>query len=188
MNAAHEQADSDHLIYANLAIIVAADPDGVIGSDNQLPWHLPDDLRHFRAITTGHTVLMGRKTYESIGRPLPNRRNLVLSRREDWQHPAGVEVFPDIATAMTAAGNEQVFAIGGAEIFRWALPRAHTLYLTRVHCSYPGTVYLPDIGSGWQQVEEQFHPADATHSCAFSFQRWIRDPQKNAQVQDDYYP
>jgi len=159
----------------NLAIIVAADPNGVIGHDNRLPWHLPDDLRQFRALTTGHTLLMGRKTFASIGRPLPQRRNLVLTRQRDWLAPPGIEVFPDPESAVAAAGSTRVFVIGGAEVFRWGLPRAQTLYLTRVQQNYPGTVFLPALGSGWQLIDERFHPADVEHASAFTFQHWSRE-------------
>ena len=156
-----------------LEIVVAMDPDGVIGRDNQLPWHLPDDLRHFKRITTGHTVVMGRRTHESIGRPLPNRRNVVLSRRPGWQAP-GIEVQPDLDSALAAAGDEPVFIIGGAELFRETLPRAAVLHLTRVHECFPGDVHFPPPGPGWELVWEEVHEADARHACGFTFQRLER--------------
>lgn len=156
-----------------LQIIVAMDPDGVIGRDNRLPWHLPEDLRHFKRITTGHTVVMGRRTYESIGRPLPNRRNIVLSRQADWEAP-GIEVHADLDSALAAAGEGPVFVIGGAELFRETLPRAAVLHLTRVHQRYPGDVHFPDAGKDWILTWEEMHPADARHASAFTFQRLER--------------
>jgi dihydrofolate reductase len=156
-----------------LEIIVAMDPDGVIGRDNQLPWHLPDDLKHFKRITTGHTVVMGRRTYESIGRPLPNRRNFVLSRQSGWQAP-GVERQPDLASALAAAGEGPVFIIGGAELFREALPRAAVLHLTRVHRQFPGDVHFPPTGDDWEVAWEEVHPSDTRHESGFTFQRLER--------------
>ncbi|MFO8154246.1 dihydrofolate reductase [Thioalkalivibrio sp.] len=156
-----------------LEIVVAMDPDGVIGRNNQLPWHLPDDLRHFKRITTGHTVVMGRRTHESIGRPLPNRRNIVLSRRTGWE-ASGIEVQPDLDTALATAGNGPVFIIGGAELFRETLPRAAVLHLTRVHERFPGDVHFPPIGDGWELVWEEVHEADSRHASGFTLQRLER--------------
>jgi dihydrofolate reductase len=156
-----------------LEIIVAMDPDRVIGRDNGLPWHLPDDLKHFKRITTGHTVVMGRRTYESIGRPLPDRRNIVLSRQSAWAAP-GVEVCPDLETALAAADQGPVFIIGGAELFREALPRAAVLHLTRVHERFPGDVHFPPTAGGWEVVWEDTHEPDARHACGFTFQRLER--------------
>jgi dihydrofolate reductase len=154
-------------------IIVAMDPDRVIGRDNQLPWHLPDDLRYFKRITSGHTVVMGRRTYESIGRPLPNRRNIVLTRQTGWQAP-GVEVHANLDAALAAAGDGPVFVIGGAELFRAALPRAAVLHLTRVHRCYPGDVHFPSEGHGWTVTWEEKHEADARHESGFTIQRLER--------------
>jgi len=156
-----------------LELIVAMDPDQVIGRDNQLPWHLPDDLRHFKRVTDGHTVLMGRRTHESIGRPLPNRRNLVLSRRPGW-NPEGIEVFPDLDSALAAAGPDRIFIIGGADLFRLTLPRAAVLHLTRVHERFIGDVFFPPLGAGWNVVWEHSHDADERHTSAFTIQRLER--------------
>ncbi|MFO8003863.1 dihydrofolate reductase [Thioalkalivibrio sp.] len=156
-----------------LQIIVAMDPDRVIGRDNQLPWHLPEDLRHFRRITNGHTLVMGRRTHESIGRPLPNRRNIVLSRQAHWQAP-GVEVHPDLESALAAADDGPVFVIGGAELFREALPRAAVIHLTRVHRRFPGDVHFPLAGAGWSVAWEEEHAQDAQHESGFTLQRLER--------------
>lgn len=156
-----------------LELIVAMDPDGVIGRDNALPWHLPDDLRHFKQLTSGHTLVMGRKTHESIGRPLPERRNLVLTRQPDWTAP-GVEVFGDLDAALAAAGTDRVFIIGGAALFQATLPHAAVLHRTLVHERHPGDVYFPDMGADWTVVWAQVHAADAQHACGFTLERLER--------------
>jgi dihydrofolate reductase len=153
-----------------ISIIVAAAQNGVIGSDNQLPWRLPDDLRHFKALSLGKPVVMGRKTFESIGRPLPGRANIVVSRRRDLQID-GVTVVASIDAALAAAGPvPEVVVIGGAEIFRQVLPQTHTIHLTRVHAQVPGDVIFPPLDpAAWREVATEHHPADARHPYAFSF-------------------
>lgn len=159
-----------------VSVIVALDEAGTIGRDGGLPWHLPDDLRRFKATTMGHVLVMGRKTCESIGRALPGRRSLVLSRNPAWRPPEGVEVVPDVDTALArAAGAERVFVIGGAEVFRAALPRADELLVTRVHATVAGDVRFPDVDwEAWTLVSDEFHPADERHPLAFSFRRFAR--------------
>lgn len=154
----------------HLSLIVAMTPGRVIGRDNGLPWHLPDDLRRFKAITLGKPVVMGRRTFESIGRPLPGRRNIVLSRRTDFA-PAGVEVVRDLDAAVAAAGDAaEIMVIGGAEIYALALPRATRLYVTEVHGEVAGDVRFPAIDpAAWQEVESVEHPADARHAHAMTF-------------------
>lgn len=164
---------TSNAIDPRLELIVAMDPDRVIGRDNQLPWHLPDDLRYFKRTTTGHTVLMGRRTYESIGRPLPNRRNLVLSRQPGWA-AQGIEVFADLDSALDAAGPDRIFIIGGADLFRVALPRTAVLHMTRVHDRFPGDVFFPPLGEGWNVAWEEPHAADERHASAFTIQRLER--------------
>ncbi|WP_018870876.1 dihydrofolate reductase [Thioalkalivibrio sp. ALgr3] len=156
-------------------IIVALDPDHVIGRDNDLPWRLPDDLRHFKRVTAGHPVIMGRRTFESIGRPLPKRRNLVLTRQTDWQQPEGVEVFSDLDKALANIDSGPAFVIGGAGLFAEALPRTGVLHLTRVHERHPGDTYFPAIDPAeWTLIESEYHPADEQHACAFTFERLER--------------
>src|SRR6478609_9051985 len=114
-----------------VSLVVAAAQNNVIGKGNALPWDLPNDLKHFREVTAGHAIVMGRKTFESIGRPLPKRRNLVITRQEGYQ-PKGVEVFGSLEAALAAVpADEEVFVIGGGEIFKQALPGADRIYLTR---------------------------------------------------------
>jgi len=117
--------------------------------------------------------VMGRRTYESIGRPLPNRRNIVLSRQPDWEVP-GVEVYPNLESALAAAGQGPIFIIGGAELFRETLPKSAVLHLTRVHERYPGDVHFPPIGDDWELAWEEAHEPDARHNSGFTFQRLER--------------
>lgn len=153
-----------------ISLIAAVAENGVIGSQNALPWHLPDDLRKFRAITTGHTIISGRKNYESIGKPLPHRRNIVVSRQRDYEAP-GCDVVHSLDEALAAAASEtEVFVIGGAEIYRQALPLASRLYLTEIHASVAGDTRFPTFERAeWQETAREFHAADARHAHAFSF-------------------
>lgn len=141
---------------------VAVSENNVIGKNNDLPWNLPEDLKHFREITSGKTVLMGRKTYESIfarlKKPLPNRKNVVITRQEDYQVPEGVLVFPDLTSAFEKLVNEDIYVIGGAEIYKQALPLAKKMYLTRVKGSYEGDAFFPEVNfNEWQKVEQEDH-------------------------------
>ncbi|OJJ19409.1 diacylglycerol kinase [marine bacterium AO1-C] len=127
-----------------ISIVVAVAENGVIGKDNQLPWRLSSDLKHFKKLTTGHAVLMGRKTYESIGKPLPKRTNLIITRNEAYQ-AAGCEVFASIEHALEFAqksGEDEVFVIGGAQIYQQVLPQVNTVYLTKVKAEVVGDAYF----------------------------------------------
>jgi dihydrofolate reductase len=159
-----------------VALIVAMDEAGTIGREGQLPWHLPDDLRRFKATTMGHVLLMGRRTCESIGRALPGRRSLVLSRDPAFRPPEGVAVARDFDAALVAVADaDRVFVIGGAEVYRIALGRADELLVTQVHATVVGDVRFPRVAWGaWSLVEEEFHAADARHAFAFSFRRFTR--------------
>ncbi|WP_019624663.1 dihydrofolate reductase [Thioalkalivibrio thiocyanoxidans] len=155
-------------------LIVALDPDHVIGRDNDLPWHLPKDLQHFKRVTDGHPIIMGRRTFESIGRPLPKRRNLVLTRQADWQTD-GVEVYPDLDSALASIPEGPAFVIGGAGLFAEALPRASVLHLTRVHEPHAGDTWFPAINpDDWDCVWSEHHAPDDRHACGFTFQRLER--------------
>ena len=152
-----------------ISMVVAMDENGLIGRDGALPWRLPADLRHFRQLTLGKTVLMGRKTWDSLGKPLDGRRNWVLSRDPAF-HPAGCEVFASFEDALAAPGDGELVVIGGAELFRRALPLARTLHLTRVHARVEGDTYFPDWReSEFRRAGVQSHPADARHAHAYSF-------------------
>ena len=153
-----------------ISLIVAMAQNGVIGRDNALPWRLPEDLRRFRAFTLGKPILMGRKTFESIGRPLPGRLNLVLTRDRGWC-AAGVIVVHSVEEALERAGaSEELVAIGGAEIYRLVLPFARRIYLTHVHADVPGDIYFPDFDpTQWADVEYSTHPADGEHAYPVTF-------------------
>ena len=143
----------------NLVLIAALAENGVIGAAGKIPWHISDDLKRFKRLTLGHPVVMGRKTYDALGKPLPGRRNLVLTHG-----PAipGVECFAGLAAALAACGDETVFIIGGAEVYRQALPLAQTLLLTHVHQTVAGDTKFPDYDPGcWREVAREEHPGHA---------------------------
>lgn len=160
-----------------LAIIVARARNGVIGRDNALPWHLPEDLRHFKRTTTGHAVLMGRRTHESIGRPLPGRRNLVVSRTPGYA-PAGVEVFASLPEALNACGSdEEVFVIGGAQLYDAALPLADRAIVTEIDIDVEGDARFPALDApplqqAWQPVaREEARSADGLRYAIVTYAR-----------------
>lgn len=145
------------------------DEDGIIGRDGQLPWRLPEDLKHFRRLTLGKTVLMGRKTWDSLGKPLEGRRNWVLSRDAAFR-PAGAEVFAALELALAAHGPGELVVIGGAELYRQVLPMARKIHLTRVHARVTGdTRFPPWNAADFRQTAVADHPADARHAHAYSF-------------------
>lgn len=151
----------------------------VIGVHNTLPWRLPADLKHFRLLTSGHPVIMGRRNYESIGKPLSDRTNIVISRNIGYQAP-GCLVVHSIEEAFSAAHNDpEIFVIGGAEIYRQALTRANRLYLTQVHANISGDTYFPEFDrSQWQEVSREAHPADEKNPHAYTF--FVYDRVNNA--------
>jgi dihydrofolate reductase len=153
-----------------ISLVVAATENDVIGRDNGMPWHLPDDLKYFKARTMGKPMLMGRKTFESIGKPLPGRTSLVLTRDATWRAD-GVVVVGSLDEALAWAHDvPELCAIGGAEIFRLVLPLARRLFLTRIHATVPGDTFLPKIDlSEWREVERVEHPADERHAYPMSF-------------------
>jgi dihydrofolate reductase len=155
----------------------------VIGRDGGLPWHLPKDLQYFKKLTVDHTVIMGRKTFDEIKRPLDNRRNVVISRNQDFK-PHGVTVVPTLQEALALGATEpEVFVIGGGEILRLALPRADRLYLTVVHATVEGDTFFPEFDKDGYVLEADVrHEADQRHAYAFSFRtyRRIRPPTPRA--------
>jgi dihydrofolate reductase len=153
-----------------VSIIVAMAENRVIGRDNALPWRLPNDLKHFKRLTMGHPIILGRRNYESIGRPLPGRRNIVVTRQRHYAAP-GCIVVHSLDEAWRAAGDDpEVFVIGGAELYAQALPRAARLYLTRVHAAVAGDTRFPDFDeAGWRELARERHEPDADHAYAYSF-------------------
>ena len=158
-----------------VSLVAAVAANRVIGRGGGLPWRLPDDLKHFKRLTLDHTVIMGRKTFEEIQRPLANRRNVVISRRRAWR-PHGVTVVPSLEEALALGANEdEVFVIGGGEIYQLALPLADRLYLTVVGAEVEGDTLFPSLGeAAWVLEEEEHHPADERHSYPFTFRTYRR--------------
>ncbi|MGA7272669.1 MAG: dihydrofolate reductase [Acidimicrobiia bacterium] len=143
-----------------VTLVAAVARNRVIGRHGGLPWHIPGDLPRFKRLTLGHTLVMGRRTYESIGRPLPGRRTIVVSRRHDWQ-PEGVTVVGSVEAALREAGadEEEVFVVGGGEIYRQTLDRAEVLELTEVDAEPDGDVLFPEVDwSRWEEVSRRDHP------------------------------
>ncbi len=163
-----------------ISLIVAASLDDVIGKGEQLPWRLPNDLRYFKKMTVGHHVLMGRKTYDSLGKykPLPDRINMVITRQEHFNAP-GCEVFRDIQSAIAyakAAGEEELFIIGGGTIYSTCIEMADRIYLTRVHTTIEaGDTHFPKINANeWELVSLKSHSINEKHVFAYDFQLWER--------------
>ncbi|WP_421272370.1 type 3 dihydrofolate reductase [Aeromonas taiwanensis] len=161
-----------------ISMIAAMAHDRVIGLDNQMPWHMPADLAHFKRVTLGKPVLMGRKTFESIGRPLPGRRNLVISRNAGFNAP-GIEVFSSIdevlATLSEIGTPDELMVIGGGHLYGQLLPRADRLYLTRIDLAVAGDTRFPAFDDEqWRLVESEAHPADEKNPHPYCFETWQR--------------
>ncbi|MBL0625216.1 type 3 dihydrofolate reductase [Aeromonas jandaei] len=160
-----------------ISMIAAMAHDRVIGKDNQMPWHMPADLAHFKRVTLGKPVLMGRKTFESIGRPLPGRRNLVISRNPDYQAD-GIEVVGSVEAALALlTDNEvaEVMVIGGGHLYAELLPKADCLYLTRIELEVEGDTRFPAFADEqWQCVEREVHQADEKNPHPYRFETWLR--------------
>jgi dihydrofolate reductase len=159
-----------------LSVIVAMAANRVIGHENRLPWHLPADLQHFKQITMGKPILMGRKTYESIGRPLPGRTNIVITRDKNYVAEGCVVVHSMEEALKAAADSEEVMVIGGAEFYRQALPYAVTLYLTIVEGDFEGDAFFPELDDKqWHEVERTDYQPDEKNPHAYSFVRLERN-------------
>ncbi len=157
-----------------ISMITAMTPDYVIGINNQLPWHLPADLAHFKAITSGKPIIMGRKTYDSIGRPLPKRQNIVISRHAIIEHPDVLVVrSPQEALAATEQAPE-IMIIGGAQLYESWLSRAHRLYITWVQAKIKGDTFFPTFGNEWAKVSSQKHEADEKNRYHYQFDLYER--------------
>ena len=154
----------------SINLIVAMAKNRVIGINNKMPWHLPADFAWFKKTTLGHPVVMGRKTFESIGKPLPGRRNIVVSRNSSWR-AEGCEVFNSLTAALAGSGaTEQTFIIGGASLYQETLPIADRLYVTEVDASPKGDTFFPTLASNqWQEQWREHHAADAKNAYAMDF-------------------
>lgn len=163
----------------DLVLVVARAKNGVIGKDGAMPWHIPEDLRRFKRMTVGKPVIMGRKTFESIGKPLPGRQNIVLTRDADW-HADGVMVAPNLASAVAAAGLDPraradgIMVIGGAQVYAEALPSATRIELTEVDAEPAGDTLLPAFDPArWRETAREMHPADGDRP-GFAFVTLVR--------------
>jgi dihydrofolate reductase len=166
-----------------ISIIVAVAKNNAIGKDNQMIWRLSSDLKRFKRLTTGHHILMGRKTFESLGRPLPNRTNIVVTRNKDYR-PEGALIFNSVPEALQHcrdAGEDELFVIGGGEIYRSLIPAADKMYLTRVMTAPEGDTYFPEFDEGaWMVTLEEAHLADQKNDHNFIFIDMERREAKNA--------
>ncbi|MTV41177.1 dihydrofolate reductase [Duganella radicis] len=153
---------------SNLTIIVATDAQRGIGINNTLPWKLPEDLAHFKRLTTGHPIIMGRKTFDSIGRPLPNRRNIVITRNTEWRHE-GVETVGSIEAAIALLDGAEGFVIGGAEIYKQSLQLADQLIITQIAHTFDCDAFFPEIdAAAWQETTREEH-VSATSGLKYAF-------------------
>lgn len=159
-----------------LSIAVAVGENYAIGKNNQLLWHMPADLKFFKQTTSGHTVIMGRKTFDSVGRPLPNRRNIVITRDATLKID-GVEVVNSLDEALSISKDEEkdVFIVGGAEIYRQALPKTNTLFLTTIHHNFEADTFFPEIDkSEWRLISSEPHKADEKNKYDYTFEVFER--------------
>ncbi|MGK5014897.1 dihydrofolate reductase [Janthinobacterium sp. HLS12-2] len=153
---------------SHLTIIVATDQQGGIGIDNTLPWKLPEDLAHFKRLTTGHPILMGRKTFDSIGRPLPNRRNIVITRNPDWRHE-GVEAVSSVEAAIALLDGAEGYVIGGAEIYKQSLALAQRLIITEIGQTFDCDAFFPAVDQAvWQETAREAHVSEKS-GLAYAF-------------------
>lgn len=158
-----------------ISIIVAVASNGIIGGGNSMLWHISEDLRRFKRITSGHPVIMGRKTFEAIGRPLPQRRNIVITRQKDYAHE-GITVVGSLEEAIDMfAPEEEVFVTGGGQIYAQALPLAEKLYLTTVMRDYEGDTKFPEWDRNeWREVSREYHDRGENYPYPFEYTDWER--------------
>ncbi len=157
----------------NISIIVAAAENNVIGKDNDMPWRLSADLKRFKKLTMGHHIVMGRKTFESIGKPLPGRTSVIITRNKDYKQE-GCIVVHSLEEALQTINDDEIFVIGGGEIYNMAFEKADKLYLTRVHASLEGDTCIPEVNNRWQEVEREDFQKDEKNQYDYSFIDYIR--------------
>ncbi|MEO6404975.1 MAG: dihydrofolate reductase [Ferruginibacter sp.] len=164
-----------HLNGAKISLLVAASTNNAIGKNGQLLWHLPNDLKYFKNMTWGMTVLMGRKTFEAVNKPLPGRINIVITSKENWKSE-NVWVAKDIAEGLKQAAStncKEIFIIGGGEIYKQTMDIADRIYMTRVHAELEGDTYFPEIDEDkWHLVKKEDFNADEKHAYPYSFETW----------------
>lgn len=158
-----------------LTLIAAAGENNALGKDNDLVWHLPDDFRRFKKLTSGHNIIMGRKTFDSFPQPLPNRTHVVVTRKENWKK-AGIVVVHSLERAIElTADDPQPFIIGGGEIYKQSMDVADRIELTRVHGTFEADTFFPEINEKeWELTAEEFHDKDEKHKYAFTYLTYDR--------------
>jgi dihydrofolate reductase len=156
-----------------IILIAAAAENYALGKNNQLLWHLPDDFKRFKQVTTGHHIIMGRKTFESFPKPLPNRTHVIITRQKNY-HPEGCIVVDSLEKAIAACPeNQDIFIIGGGETYKLAMPVADKIDLTRVHATFDADTFFPEIDAAqWKLVSSEFHPKDDKHAYDFTFEQY----------------
>ena len=159
-----------------LTLIAATSTNNALGKDNQLVWHLPDDFKRFKALTSEHYIIMGRKTFESFPKPLPNRTHVIITRNKSYEAPEGCMVVSSLEEAIKVCPkNEDVFIIGGGEIYKQSIDMADKVELTRVHTTVEADTFFPEINpEHWNLVFEEQHPKDEKHAFDFTFQTFIK--------------
>ncbi|MBA3985906.1 MAG: dihydrofolate reductase [Flavobacteriales bacterium] len=158
-----------------ITIIAAVSENNALGKDNDLVWHLPDDFKRFKQLTTGHHIVMGRKTFESFLKPLPNRIHIVITRDENYKKEGAVVVHSLKEALKIAKKDKQPYIIGGGEIYKQALPLTEKLELTRVHATVEADTFFPEIDEKeWELIYQEFHPKDDKHEFAFTYLTYIR--------------
>ncbi|GAB2765921.1 dihydrofolate reductase [Salinimicrobium soli] len=160
---------------AKVTMIAAAGENNELGKDQDLVWHLPDDFKRFKQLTTGHHIIMGRKTFETFPKPLPNRTHIVITRQKDYKKDGAV-VAHSLKEALELAGDDpQPFIIGGGEIYKMALPSADKIELTRVHGTFEADAYFPEFNEkNWKLLESEYHPQDQKHAYSFTYLTYER--------------
>ena len=158
-----------------ITLIAAVAENNALGKDNQLLWHLPDDFKRFKSVTTGHHIIMGRKTFESFPKPLPNRTHVIISRQKNYQ-PEGCIVVDSLEKAIAVCPkNEETFIIGGGEIYKQSIAIADKLDITKVHHSFDADTFFPEIDiNEWELKSSEFHPKDEKHQFDFAFETYLR--------------
>ena len=160
-----------------ITIIAAAGENNSLGKDNDLVWHLPDDFKRFKELTSGNHILMGRKTFETFPKPLPNRTHLIITRQNDYSVPEKCFTFDSIQSALDEVlehSDNNIWIIGGGEIYKQSMEIADRIELTRVHSEFDADTFFPEIGNEWELVSEEYHPADERHKYDFTYLTYDR--------------
>ena len=160
-----------------ITIIAAAGENNSLGKDNDLVWHLPDDFKRFKELTSGNHILMGRKTFETFPKPLPNRTHLIITRQNDYSVPEKCFTIDSIQSALYEVlehSDNNIWIIGGGEIYKQSMEIADRIELTRVHSEFEADTFFPEIGEEWELVSEEYHPADERHKYDFTYLTYDR--------------